>query len=352
MSWDLRERDGPSLSLASWDDAERLFCSRRESLVWIDHPLVLISQIQRSGGTLMNTLLDGHPQLHSHPYELHIGHPTKYDWPTLDLSKGPDVWFSILAEARLIRLFREGYRKATVRTIGEVEPLPFTLVPSLTERLFRVVCHEHPAASTREILDRYFSAFFNAWIDCQGLREADKRWITGFTPRLAWGESRARLKRDYPDGRLIMILRDPRGWFASACVTPQYADLDTALSLWTQSTRELLDAKREAPEQVLIIGYEGLVAHPRDTMGQVARWLGIDWHPILEVPTFNRLPVRPNSSHDLLTPEVHAAQADRWKTVLEPQVVRAIEDRLLEQYRDALTAIDAPHSGDYVSAKR
>jgi hypothetical protein len=347
MGWDLRERNGPSLSLASWDDAERLFRSRRESLVWIDQPLVLISQIQRSGGTLMNTLLDGHPQLHSHPYELHIGHPTKYDWPPLDVSTSPEVWLSTLAEARLIRLFKEGYRKATVRTFGEVEALPFTLVPSLMERLFRIACHERPAATTREILDRYLTAFFNAWIDCQGLRVSDKRWITAFAPRLAWGESRARMKADYPDGRLIAVLRDPRGWFASArSFTAQYSDFDTALSLWTRSTQEILAAKREAPDQVLIVGYEGLVTRPREAIEVVARWLGIDWDPILEVPTFNRLPVRPNSSHDLLSPEVQAAQAKRWENVLEPQVVRSIEERLLDQYKEALTAIDVPGQGD------
>jgi hypothetical protein len=45
----------------------------------IDHirpvtsPLVLISQIQRSGGSLLSQLLDGHPELDAHPHELKIG---------------------------------------------------------------------------------------------------------------------------------------------------------------------------------------------------------------------------------------------------------------------------------------
>ena len=48
-------------------------------------PLVLISQVQRSGGTLLSQLLDGHPELHAHPHELKIGYPTKYTWPRIDL---------------------------------------------------------------------------------------------------------------------------------------------------------------------------------------------------------------------------------------------------------------------------
>ena len=80
----------PDLSLASWRDADRLFRAAREAIVPVESPLVLISQTQRSGGTLMTTLLDGHPELHVHPYELHIGHPTKGDWPTFGLDDGVD----------------------------------------------------------------------------------------------------------------------------------------------------------------------------------------------------------------------------------------------------------------------
>ena len=101
----------PALSLASWADAERLLRSRREAIVPVSEPLVLISQVQRSGGTLLNSLLDGHPELHVHPYELQIGHPTKADWPVLDLNGGTEDWLELLSEPLLPTLFAEGYRK-------------------------------------------------------------------------------------------------------------------------------------------------------------------------------------------------------------------------------------------------
>ena len=100
----------PALSLASWADVERLLRSRREAIVPVNEPLVLISQLQRSGGTLLNTLLDGHPELHVHPYELHIGYPTKADWPALDLDDSPDAWLERLSERVVGRLFAAGYR--------------------------------------------------------------------------------------------------------------------------------------------------------------------------------------------------------------------------------------------------
>ena len=74
-------------------------------------PIALISQIQRSGGSFLSQLFDGHPQVHAHPYELKIGYPKKYIWPNLDLSESPQRWFEFLFEDDVIQHFREGYKK-------------------------------------------------------------------------------------------------------------------------------------------------------------------------------------------------------------------------------------------------
>ena len=43
--------------------------ARPRELVRVDQPLVLITQVQRSGGTLLQRLLDGHPQCHVLPFQ-------------------------------------------------------------------------------------------------------------------------------------------------------------------------------------------------------------------------------------------------------------------------------------------
>ena len=43
----------------------------------INQPLILITQIQRSGGTLLNSLFDGSNQVFSYPHELMIFNPKK-----------------------------------------------------------------------------------------------------------------------------------------------------------------------------------------------------------------------------------------------------------------------------------
>jgi hypothetical protein len=335
-------RINTALSLASWADAERLFRSRREAIVPVSEPLVLISQVQRSGGTLLNSLLDGHPELHVHPYELHIGHPTKADWPALDLENGPDAWLELLSEPVLAKLFAAGYRKKPdMDEIENYPTLPFTVVPTLIEHLFRLLCADRPPPSQRHVIDHYLTAFFNAWIDNQGLRDEPKRWVAAFAPRTAWGDSRERFFGDYPDGRIVALLRDPRAWYASASgFSGRYGELDEALALWQRGATEIAAAKRERPDKVLVITYEALVQDPERVMRGLAEWLGIAWAETLIVPTFNRLPVRPNSSYDLTATGIRDEPLERWRTALEPDVVATVEERALDLHAEVRLLAD------------
>jgi hypothetical protein len=332
----------PALSLASWGDAERLLRSRREATVPVNQPLVLISQVQRSGGTLLNSLLDGHPELHVHPYELHIGHPTKADWPALDLDDGPEAWLALLSEPVIAKLFAAGYRKKPdMDEIEDYPTLPFTVVPTLIEHLFRLLCADQPPRSQRQVIDHYLTAFFNAWLDNQGLRDEPKRWVAAFAPRVAWGDSRARFLRDYPDGRIVAMLRDPRAWYASASrFSGRYGELDEAISLWQRGATEIAAAKREAPESTLVLTYEAVVQDPERVMREVSEWLGINWSASLLVPTFNRLPVRPNSSYDLTATGVRGESLERWRTELEPDVAAAVADRTMHLHAEVHALAD------------
>ena len=82
-----------------------------EHVLPVTAPLALISQIQRSGGSMLSQLFDGHPQVHAHPHELKFGYPKKYNWPPIDLNDHPDRWFEILFEDNVVQHLRHGYKK-------------------------------------------------------------------------------------------------------------------------------------------------------------------------------------------------------------------------------------------------
>ena len=68
--------------------------------IFIEAPLVLVSQISRSGGSLLAQLFDSHPQLYAHPWELRIAFSEHWDWPALDPRAEPGEWFEALHDSK------------------------------------------------------------------------------------------------------------------------------------------------------------------------------------------------------------------------------------------------------------
>ena len=117
---------------------QRLCQIRCESYTNVKEPLVLISQIQRSGGTLLSQLFDSHPQIHAHPNELYIGYPEKTTWPVINLKDRPESWFHTLFENPSIKAFNDGYSKYGKGADDTFDRFPFIFLSSLQKRYFLI----------------------------------------------------------------------------------------------------------------------------------------------------------------------------------------------------------------------
>jgi hypothetical protein len=312
------------------DDAAELAqlqAVRLAHLVPVREPLVLISQIQRSGGTLLSQLLDGHPQLHAHPGELSIGKPKKWDWPPLDLDR-PDTWFDVLFEPQVDLYLREGFLKEKP-LLGQLEPdvFPFLFSPRVQRAVFERCVTDWQPETERSVLDCYFTSYFNAWLDDQNLYNGPKRAVTAFTPRLAMETERLEnYLAAYPDGTFVSIVRDPRAWYASASKhRAHYEDVDGAIALWRQSTESALDARARHEDRVLLLTYEQLVEETERTMRAVAGRIGISWSSILMTPTFNGRPTPANSTEPVERRGVLPERATAYRASLDDATVAAVE---------------------------
>lgn len=266
--------------------------------VAVKQPLVLISQVQRSGGMLLSRLFDGHPQLHVHPHELCIGYPQKTNWPILDLTDSPDKWFGILSESSMINAFWKSYsRKHAV--VKDFDVFQFVLPPTIQKRLFETVCAKDKPTTQRDVINAYMSSFFNAWLDNKSSVNEVKKYVTGYVASLSMEtDSLERFFNDYPDGYLISIVRDPRSWFASARVHSAhlFGSLDAALDAWELSAKSALKASERYGNRVKIVRFEDLVLKTKETMQELCSLLEIDFHDCLLTPTFNTLPTKADST--------------------------------------------------------
>jgi hypothetical protein len=299
-------------------------------------PLVLISQIQRSGGTLLTQLLDGHPELAVHPHELKIGHPRKWDWPRLDLSEQPTDLLVQLFEKLIPTFMLDGYRKSDGNRFAEGEAKPFPFDIDVLCQTFEAKAAN--AKSQRQVLDAYLSGFFAAWGDGEG--ENQSRWTVGFTPRVIMhADSIGRFFDDYPDGRVISCIRDPISWYASSRRhAEEYRDIGNAVDLWKSSTRAAVQLASERPQQVHLLTYDSLVNETESAMRQVCAVLGIAFDPVLLSPTYRGEPVLPNSSFDISEYGVHSRSLDR-EEMLEAGELDELRASAMPIYEEALSFI-------------
>ena len=343
------ENRAEATEVASADDLKRALRPRRENVVPVREPLVLICQAQRSGGTLLARLFDTHPQCHAHPHELHIGPRRPHTWPDLPPHEEPEEWFEKLSEARLGDIFLKGKRRVPLKGITAEEGetlLPFMLPPAFQRLLFLdEVGRRSPVGSEREVLDCYMTSLFNAWLDNQNLRGVEKRWVVAFSPRRAWGEGLDRFESIYPDGRLISILRDPLSWFTSAQGRDHAADPDALLEVWKRSAEEMVEAERRLGERFRAVRFDELVLDTAGAMRRLADWLGIEFDERLLTPTFNGYPVGPNSSFETNETGVVTEPVERYKQVLSGEQQALIEDECGELYGEALALIAREGAG-------
>jgi hypothetical protein len=307
------------------------------SLIPITSPIALISQIQRSGGSLLSQLFDFHPQLHAHPHELKIGHPKKYIWPDINLNQSPNRWLNILFEESVIRHLRQGYKKEPSSKIT----FPFVFVPYLQKKIFLDFFKNLNSIQMRDVFNAYMTSYFGAWTDNKNYN-GDKKYITGFTPRLS--ETKANMDKFfsvYPDGRLISIIRNPKNWFPSALrhnekiKRDKYSNIHIALDQWKQNSEAMIRNKEQFQEKVCIIKFEDLIQNTERVMKLLSDFLEIEYDEVLLTPTFNGTPIAANTSFDDNKEGIIRNTVERHKT-LSTREIGIIENETGDLYNRVL----------------
>jgi Sulfotransferase family len=306
-----------------------------QHLVPVKEPLVLISQVPRSGGTLLNELFDGHLECHAHPYELSIG-PTKDKWPLLDLNDSPERWFDVLFEPSTVESFQRGYQKYGPGKDKNRETFRFLFLPSVQKELFLKYVTGLQITSPRQVFDAYMTSYFNAWLNNHNV-EGDKKAVVAFTPWLATDKENVRRFFDvYPDGKLISILRSPQSWYVSARLTPafetQMTDIVSAMRPWEESAQAMRRNKHKYGERVCLLSFENLVDKTEAVMRYLADYVGIKFDEILLTPTFNKCPIKANSSYKVKTYGVIHEPVTRHLEILTKAEIETIENLTGELY--------------------
>jgi hypothetical protein len=290
-------------------DSDRLVWANliaKQRLRWtvpVTQPMLLCSQVQRAGGTLLARLFDGHPACFAHPFELQWGWPRKFHWPNIDLAAGLSVeeLYVLLRERWPRKSVKRGFEKsskAVHRTDpDEIERLPFLYDPILQRDVFGAAIAARPPRVQRDLLNAYLTSLFNAWLDYQNLYRQPKQWVTAFLARLIMQpDGPERFFADYPDGLLVTIVREPGEWLVSYTRHMEIDDHQAAIGNWMLSAEAGVRAHAARPDRVVVILFEDLVQRTESVMRLLCTRMDLAFDPVLLEPTYNTMPIDSDSS--------------------------------------------------------
>ena len=221
---------------------------------------MLISQIQRSGDALLNELSTDIRRSTPIPRRLTSAIPRRVTRPEQEPGAGPDDWLEMLHERWIGRRF-EGLGRRT--EIGQAIPAFSSCSRRRSSTNLPRCCAERPPGTARHVSDRYFTAFSDAWLDYQGLREQPgvlhpQRLLRGPGAKVVVASF-----SDYPERALErhVIATRARGMRPRAAERGLRRPGQGAGALEPRR-EETLAAKAKRSDAVFVVAYEDLVVEP------------------------------------------------------------------------------------------
>jgi hypothetical protein len=284
---------------------------------------VFVCGAHRSGTTLVQTLFDNHPSLIVLPFE--GAYLTRLEPRSRQLT--PEDRRTFFACESLQRLANPANQS------------PYWLLGRTSSGRSPYVEYARALLAWWETAQRHLGTPHGCW-PLVAVALAYGHVSGGFAGRRGWLEKTPtnerfleRLRKEFPDAKMVHVLRDPRAAFASQQVFfPK--SLRARLGTTLQVLRELKDSFRLAAERrgppgelYLVVRYEEVLSDTAATSERLAAFVGIDRHPGLLQPTIAGIPALPNSSFapDLEPGQVHTHVPGRDSSLswLQRQLVRA-----------------------------
>lgn len=278
---------------------------------------VMISAGFEHGGNVTHRHLDGHPDLLVYPFESQLGNRNfndflasvervQYRYPEFPEGLQPAELYEQIIDEEMKTFLRK-------RNGSKFKDANLELVEADRLEIFEKLlgnAHFYPRA---KVIEAFFRSTFLAWRNYY-TKPHDGMSYVGYSP--AVGLDADRIIRDFPDVRIIHIVRNPFSAYRDTKRRPFPQPLSKYLITWNiyHSTVEMYS--RMHPSNVRLFRYEDLVADKRSFMGEVADFIGVPFAETMLYPSWNGVEIK-----DSIAP---------WGTVLKssPEYNETIIDEL------------------------
>ena len=285
--WSASESAGPVLLTTS--EIERAFA--------IAGRPVFVFGAHRSGTTLVRDLLDHHPSLSVLPAEGTM--LTNFAWHLKRLE--PDSWLPFLGCEWLRRL------------ANPINQQPYWLLGRSSTEGSAYVEFARALQAWWPLVRTRLGPRTTSW-PLVAIALAYALVTTGYgaeSSLLRWVEKTptnerflARLMAEFPEAKMLHVVRHPFAVYASSCQALRNAGLPSSeetriLRQMRLSYREAASrSARSASDSYLLVRYEDLLEDISGSVLRMASFLGIQPLPVMSQPTANGIPTPSNSSFD------------------------------------------------------
>jgi len=249
--------------------------------------LTLISAGFEHGGNVTHRHLDGHSKLLVYPFESQLGNRefndflssverVQYRYPEFPEGKTAAEIYELIIDEEMKTFLRK-------RNGSKFKDANLVLDESVRKQKFiETVGSRHP---TRKVaIEAFFVSTFAAWDNHHAPVSNDSVYV-GYSPAI--GIDSPRIIRDFPDAKIIHVVRNPFSAYRDTKRRPFPQDIYKYLITWNiyHSTVQMFE--KEFPQNVKIVRYEDLVTDKESFMSDLAMFIGVEFEESMLYPSWN-----------------------------------------------------------------
>lgn len=264
---------------------------------------VMISAGFEHGGNVTHRHLDGHPNMLVYPFESQLGNRdfndflasverVQYRYPEFPEGLNAEELHEQIIDEEMKTFLRK-------RNGSKFKDADLVLDENNRKEAFKKYLGEEPF-TRKKVIEAFFRATFAAWENYYVEPSEDMVYV-GYSPGI--GIDAARMVRDFPDIKIMHIVRNPFSAYRDTKRRPFPQPLSKYLITWNiyHSTVEMY--AKMYPNNVKIFRYEDLVADKEGFMREVAKFIGVKFNESMLYPSWNGKEIK-----DMIAP---------WGTVLK-----------------------------------
>lgn len=255
---------------------------------------VMVSAGFEHGGNVTHRHLDGHSQLLVYPFESQLGNRNFNDF-LASVERVQYRYPEFPEGLSAIDLYEQMIDEEMKTFLRKRNGSKFKDVDCQLDEADRIAEFERllgaPPHSRRQVIEAFFRATFTAWKNYYAAPQDGMSYV-GYSPAI--GIDADRIVRDFPNVRIIHIVRNPFSAYRDTKRRPFPQPLSKYLITWNiyHSTVEMY--ARMHPQNVRIFRYEDLVGDKEAFMHNVADFIGVNFEPSMLYPSWNGKEIKDN----------------------------------------------------------